>query len=83
MSKTVPFSDLAANVDTLFEEVVQKHGEVVLTRDGKEVAKVVPLESVPVEDVRERRRRTLEELRGSVTILGDIVEPLEKWDCDE
>jgi len=36
------------------------------------------IDSVSLE---ERRRRPLEKLRGSVKILGDIVEPLdEEWD---
>jgi len=71
MSKTVPFSDLGANVDALFEEVVQKHGEVVLTRDGKEVAKVVP--------VADEMRGPL---YGSAVYEGDIVSPLDvEWDA--
>ena len=71
MSKTVPAH--GADLEAILDEVVETHGEIVLTRDGKPVAKVIPLQS--------SEERTLESLRGSITILGDIVEPLDvEWD---
>ena len=84
MSKTVAVADLAANLEAVLDEVAQTREEVVVTRDGKEVAKVVPLADMPLEDVRERRRRALEKLRGSVTVHGDIVAPLdEEWEANK
>jgi antitoxin (DNA-binding transcriptional repressor) of toxin-antitoxin stability system len=71
MSKTVPLAEVAS-LDALLDEIEQTREEVVITRDGKEVAKVSPIS---------------DELRGPmfgrIRFLGDIVEPIEKWDCDE
>lgn len=78
MSKTVSVADLAADVAALLHEVVEKQEEVVVTQDGRVIARVLP--EMPAGN--QRRRRSLEELRGSVTILGDIVEPLDvEWDA--
>ena len=73
MTRTVAVADFEAHSLELLDEVATTQEEIVVTKEGKPVAKLVPLST--------RRRRTLEELRGSVTILGDIVEPLdEEWD---
>lgn len=77
MAKTVALSEI--EWPTLLEEVQHGHEEVVVTRDGQPIAKVVPIAPAV-----ERRLRTLEELRGSVTVLGDIVGPFdEEWDTDQ
>jgi len=77
MSKTVPVADLAANLDALIADLAEKNEEIVITKDGREVARLVPMEPIAV-----RRRRALERFRGTVTILGDIVEPLDvEWDA--
>lgn len=71
MTKTVAVGDVELS-DVLAD--VKKRTEVVLTEDGRPVARVIPIEN-------EERMRTLEEMRGSVRILGDIVEPIaDEWD---
>jgi prevent-host-death family protein len=76
MTKSVPEAEFEANCHTLIDEVVTNGDEVLVTKDGKPVAKLVPFESAS-------GLRTLEQLRGSVTILGDIVAPLdEPWDAE-
>jgi prevent-host-death family protein len=84
MSKTVAIGEFQTHSLELFEEVAEKEEEIVVVDHGKPLVKVVPVTwqrndyagSAP------RRHRTLEELRGSVTILGDIVEPFDDaWDC--
>lgn len=72
MSKTVAAAEFQAHSLELLEEVAARQEELVVVKDGKPLAKVVPLGNVPV-------RRSLEGLQGSVTILGDIVEPLAEW----
>ncbi|HVE71066.1 MAG TPA: type II toxin-antitoxin system prevent-host-death family antitoxin [Thermoanaerobaculia bacterium] len=75
MTKTVAIEEVALReiVDEL-----KADDEVVITRNGQPVAKVVPV-SVTV-----RRHRSLEEMRGSVRFLGDILEPLdEEWDVEK
>jgi prevent-host-death family protein len=77
MAKTVALSEI--EWPTLLEEVQKGQEEVVVTKDGQPIAKVVPIGFAA-----QRRLRSLEELRGSVTVLGDIVEPLdEEWDADK
>ncbi|HVG22787.1 MAG TPA: type II toxin-antitoxin system prevent-host-death family antitoxin [Thermoanaerobaculia bacterium] len=76
MTKIVSVSDV--EWPEILDDVQKHHVEIVVTRDGEPIAKVVPVEAMP------RRMRTLEELRGSVTFLGDIVEPLdEEWDVEK
>lgn len=87
MSKTVAAAEFEAHSLELFEEVAKKQEELVVFENGKPLVRVVPMgwqRSNDVErpdDPAPRRHRTLEELRGSITILGDIVEPLDvEWD---
>ena len=76
MAKTVAAPDFEAHCLALLDEVAESHEEVTIVKDGKPLAKIVPV-STP-------RMRTLEELRGSVKILGDIVEPLDdEWDVEK
>lgn len=76
MTKTVAAAEFEAHSLELLDEVATTREEVVVTKEGKPVAKLVPAVSLE-----ELRRPALERLRGSVKILGDIVEPLdEEWD---
>jgi prevent-host-death family protein len=75
MAKTVTAPDFEAHCLALIDEVAEKREEVTIVKDGKPLAKVVPVTP---------RFRTLEELRGSVKILGDIVEPIDvEWDVEK
>lgn len=59
----------------LMDEVKARHGEVVITKRGKPVAKLVPYEEAPVP--------TRGFMKNTVTIIGDIVSPAgEKWDAE-
>lgn len=72
MSKTVPTDELPSHVLDLLDE----HAEFVITKDGTPVARVVPITVT--------RMRTLEELRGSIRIVGDIMEPVDtEWDVEK
>jgi prevent-host-death family protein len=74
MSKTVAAEEFEAHSLELLEEVAEKQEEVVVLKDGRPIGKLVPMRGAP--------RRSLESLRGSVQILGDIVEPFDdEWDC--
>lgn len=79
MTKTVAAEEFEAHSLELLEEVAETRVEVVVTKEGLPLAKLVPAMPSATET---RRPRTLAELRGSVRILGDIVEPLDdEWDC--
>ena len=50
--------------------------EIVITKHGKPVAKLVPVTA--------GTRDPVGYLRGSVTYMGDIVSPIgERWDAEE
>jgi prevent-host-death family protein len=69
MSKTVAITDLQPDVI----ELLENREEVLVLKDGKPFAKVVP--------IADRPRKSLEELRAlGGEVVGDIVEPLEEWD---
>jgi prevent-host-death family protein len=66
MSKTVAISELKTHCLRLVDEVARHRREVVVTKRGKPIARLVPLEEVSLDDA-------LERLRGTV-IGGDRVE---------
>jgi len=60
----------------LMDDVRKYHEEIIVTKFGKPVAKLVPVK----EDL---EKPLFGYLKGSVTIKGDIVESTgEKWDAD-
>lgn len=57
----------------LIDEVAATHEPLVITKRGKPVAKLVPIEE-------EGQKPLFGYMKGTVTILGDIVEvPHEPW----
>ena len=72
----IPAGQFKARCLQLINLVKEKRSEIIVTKRGKPVAKLVPLE----EDARDG---LLGYLRGSVTIVGDITRPVdERWDAD-
>jgi prevent-host-death family protein len=59
----------------IMDDVQRTHRAVTITKRGKPVAKLVPVDDI-VEPI-------FGSLRGHVKITGDIVEPTgEQWDAD-
>ncbi|HEY4641863.1 MAG TPA: hypothetical protein VII75_11005 [Thermoanaerobaculia bacterium] len=91
--------DVAQLGPALVEDLSQNGGEITLTRDGKAIAKLVRVESSASEPApsNERvfydgrwmsaagaeRERSMEHLRGTIKILGDIVSPIDDVDWDD
>jgi len=75
MTKTLLASEVAQNFDAVLDSVAENGDEVLVEKGGRVVARLVPTPK--------REGRTLEQMRGSVTILGDIVEPLEPAETNE
>ena len=74
-SSSVPASQFKARCLKLMDEVRDRHCEIVITKRGKPVAKLVPFE--------DKRPDIFGYAKGSVVILGDIVGPTgEIWDAD-
>jgi prevent-host-death family protein len=60
----------------LMDEVHDKHITLVITKRGKPVAKLVPIDDSPVD--------LFGCMRGTATINGDIVAPIdEQWNANE
>jgi antitoxin (DNA-binding transcriptional repressor) of toxin-antitoxin stability system len=89
--------DVAKLGPALVEDLSQNGGEITLTRDGKPVAKLVRVENdstAPSNGERvfyngewmsaagAERERSLERLHGSITILGDIISPIDDVEYD-
>jgi prevent-host-death family protein len=66
MRKTVAISELKAHCLRLVDDVARRRRELIVTKRGKPIARIVPLDDSPPDD-------TLARLRGTV-IGGDHVE---------
>jgi prevent-host-death family protein len=73
MTKTMKASECKAKFLGVLDDVASKHERVIVTKNGKPVAEIVPFV--------ERPKSIRGALKGSVTILGDLDEPLGvEWD---
>jgi prevent-host-death family protein len=71
----IPAGEFKAKCLKLLDEVQQKHREIIITKRGKPVARLLPL-ATEMPDIFGR-------MRGTVEILGDIVGPTgEVWNAD-
>jgi prevent-host-death family protein len=60
----------------LLDEVQRQRKEIVITKRGKPVAKLVPVK-------KERTENFIGSMQGTMEIVGDIISPIdEKWDAD-
>ena len=75
-SSPMPAGKFKAQCLKLMDEVRDRHCEIVITKRGKPVAKLVPFE--------DKRPDIFGYAKGSLVILGDIVGPTgEIWDADQ
>jgi prevent-host-death family protein len=66
-------SECKAKFLDVIDEVAATHQRVIVTKNGKPVAEIVPFIDKP--------KTILGAMKGSVTILGDLDEPLGvEWD---
>ncbi len=74
MTKTMEASECKAKFFDVLDEVAALHQRVIVTKDGKPIAEIVPFIGRP--------KSILGALKGSVTILGDLDEPLDvEWEA--
>jgi prevent-host-death family protein len=74
MKTTVPAGEFKAKCLNLIDEVAETRKPLVITKRGKPMVQVIP---IPV-----KRRDIVGSMKGSVTILGDIISPLDvEWDA--
>jgi prevent-host-death family protein len=74
MAATIPAGEFKAKCLKLLDKVAADRETLVITKHGKPVAEVVP--------IRSEQRDIVGSMKGSVTILGDIISPLDvEWDA--
>ena len=74
----MPAGKFKAQCLAVIDDVHEKHETVVITKHGKPMAKLVPLE-----EEQAKRKSLFGALRGQVEIVGDIVGPIvdpDEWD---
>jgi len=77
-TKRIPAGAVKATCLKLMDEVAETGAEIVITKRGKPVARLVPVEPARA------RPSPFGCMRGTIEILGDIVSPLdEPWSFDE
>jgi prevent-host-death family protein len=73
----IPAGEFKSKCLKLMDQVRDTHEEIVITKHGKPVVKVVPIEE-------EKSRPLLGYLRRSVAIDGDITAPIDEvWEVDD
>jgi prevent-host-death family protein len=77
--RTIPAGEFKAKCLKLMDELAREGGELVITKRGKPVVRMTPLE--PPKATRES---FFGRLAGTMEIRGDIVAPLEdEWNADK
>jgi prevent-host-death family protein len=72
----IPAGEFKSKCLKLMDQVRDTHEEIVITKHGKPVVKVIPIEE-------EKPRPLLGYLQGSVSIDGDITAPIDEvWEAD-
>jgi len=73
---TIPAGVFKAKCLKLMDEVHQHHSEIIITKHGKAIARLISMESKP-------KKKLFGLLKGKAVIHGDIVGPTgEKWEAD-
>jgi prevent-host-death family protein len=74
--KNIAAGEFKAKCLSLLDEVAEHRLELVITKRGKPVAKLVPVVS--------EKPRLLGRMAGTIQITGDIVNPTgEVWDAEQ
>ena len=73
----VTIDEFQRNCQKLVEQILHDGEEIVITRSGEAVAKLMPVKG-------DQGMSVFGCMEGTVTIHGDIVAPIEeKWEADE
>jgi prevent-host-death family protein len=74
VSETIAANVFKTKCLTLLDEVAKTGKEIVITRQGKKIARLIPMNDQP-EEIWGR-------MKGSAKIHGDIFSTGEKWNAD-
>jgi prevent-host-death family protein len=76
MPTAIAAGEFKAKCLHILDEVQQTRKEIVITKRGRPVARLVPVE--------EEFPAIFGRMKGTIKILGDIIAPIdEKWEADE
>lgn len=71
---TIAAGEFKAKCLNLIDEVAETRKPLVITKRGKPVAQVIPMPA--------KQQDIVGSMKGTVTILGDIISPLDvEWDA--
>lgn len=70
MSKTVAAEELQHDFPALLKEARESRETILITTGGEVVARVIPIDS------------EFGPMYGTARIVGDIMEPLDDWECE-
>ena len=74
LHKTVKASEFKAKCLQLMEEIKRTGGEIIITKNGEPVSKLVP--------VRHKPKTLFGAHRGRIAVKGDVVSPLDtEWEA--
>lgn len=74
--KQISAGEFKAKCLHLMDEVQQKHTEIIITKRGHPIAKLVPIDESPL--------NVFGCLKNSVQIKGNIIAPIEiEWDSNK
>ena len=74
-TRTIKASEFKARCLQLMDEVADNDGEIIITKRGKPVARLVPH--------RERPKSLFGADRGRMKIVGDIISPIDvEWEAE-
>jgi len=77
MVKSLSATIFKAKCLQIMEEVQLYKNEVTITKHGKPVAKLVPVE-------REKKDSTFGSMKGTIMINGDIISPIDvEWNAEK
>ena len=75
MKREIAAGKFKATCLALLDEVQQSGEEIVITKRGKPVARLMPMDDT--------RPEIFGRMKGTITILGEIVSPIgEIWDAE-
>ena len=74
--RQIAAAEFKANCLRLMNEVAQRRTPIVITKRGKPIAKLVPIDDKPID--------LFGYMAGTIKICGDIVSPIDvEWTGDE
>lgn len=73
----IPVAEFEADCSRLLDQVIQRRRQIVITRDGRPVAKLIPW--------MEEATDIFGRMAGTAKICGDIISPIDdlEWTGDE